>query len=448
SETKTLQEETLSVLLDSELMAPRGSEEEHLSHPGAPQYLQSLTRLAASLATERWASLETDGGVWWEHVLTHLLGWPHYEVRQLALERLLEKIEEEQENTRHTDLWPLPSELCTILTSLALHELHPTCLAKFLHILSIIPLSCLLPWSDGGTLLADQEALERLLTVTDTSAHSVELHCAALTLASRLVVHLAEKMLQDGPDDGAVSCAARWGALVTQCCGEEQPVEVKMTAADVLVKATPTLLTSTKMPLDITQTLTLWQNLFTLLQDEDEDVRDRAADFICSTPTHTFSPDVAPGPVAPPVALEMGVWLLCQLIQVWDQVAIGMVTLTKWLLGSEMEEEPGREATPVLDLEFLFEKGDLNLWAEPLQWARLLHRHLLGLSVAAGSPAPHPAEVKRLSSAVEGHARSVEQAMTSLPALAQFTATTEHVRLAVLHERLTLAQSALAAFER
>lgn len=51
---------------------------------------------------------------------------------------------------------------------------------------------------------------------------------------------------------------------------------------------------------------------------------------------HLFKPlilGVAQGAFSPPVALQMGVEILCQLFQVWDQVAIGMITLTNWLLG-------------------------------------------------------------------------------------------------------------------
>lgn len=44
---------------------------------------------------------------------------------------------------------------------------------------------------------------------------------------------------------------------------------------------------------------------------------------------------VATGAVCPPVALETGVALLCQLFQMWDQVAAGIVNLTEWQLGDE-----------------------------------------------------------------------------------------------------------------
>lgn len=38
--------------------------------------------------------------------------------------------------------------------------------------------------------------------------------------------------------------------------------------------------------LGITHTVALWKCLFTLLQDEDQDVRDGAAEFTCYIPTH------------------------------------------------------------------------------------------------------------------------------------------------------------------
>lgn len=39
------------------------------------------------------------------------------------------------------------------------------------------------------------------------------------------------------------------------------------------------------------------------------------------------------GAVCPPVALRLGLALLCQLFPVWGQVAAGTATLLEWLLG-------------------------------------------------------------------------------------------------------------------
>ncbi|KAI4888638.1 hypothetical protein NFI96_027081, partial [Prochilodus magdalenae] len=291
SQVKKLREKTLAILLDSELVAPLGPEEVHLSSPGATQYLQSLARLAAIVAMKSagvWGRQEEDGVQ--KHLLQRLLQCPHYEVRQLVLERLLERLKMDWEKTQRTDLQSLPFDLgVATLTNLALHEPHPTCLAKVLQVLTVLPLSSLLPWCDGNVSLTDEEALEHLLSVAEKSSHSLELHCAALSLASRLVVHLVERKPQEKLGGAAVEHVTLWGAMVNQCCSEERPADVKVTAAEVIVKATPTLLTASTLPLGIKHTLALWQNLFTLLQDEDMDVRERAADFICFVPKHLLS---------------------------------------------------------------------------------------------------------------------------------------------------------------
>lgn len=192
----------------------------------------------------------------------------------------------------------------------------------------------------------------------------------------------------------------------------------------------------------------------------------------------------------------MGVGILCQLFQVWDQVAIGMMTLTEWLLGGD-QAELGNEKTLDLvrtqivrhiinlnlnslyemvswgsfcfencflcimltprfisslnlgqDEEFLFEKGDLNLWAEPLQWARLLHKHLCALSTLSGSSSLCPEELDRFSAIADTNADSARQAMSSLPALPQFSATIEHAKLTLLNERATLTRNVLATIRR
>lgn len=112
--------------MDSELVAPRRPDEVHLSGPGVTQYLQSLAYLATSIAMQSsalWSTLETDGQL--KDLLSRLLQCSHYEVRQLALERLLERL---QTNREHRSL-PFDLSVST-LEYLALHEPHPTCLAK------------------------------------------------------------------------------------------------------------------------------------------------------------------------------------------------------------------------------------------------------------------------------------------------------------------------------
>ncbi|XP_016355992.1 thyroid adenoma-associated protein homolog [Sinocyclocheilus anshuiensis] len=292
------------------------------------------------------------------------------------------------------------------------------------------------------TSLSCLEVLEHLLTLLETSTHSVELYCAALSLTSQLVLHLAESTPQQDVSEAAVVCLSRWGALVMQGCAEDQPAEVKLVSAEVLVKAVPTLLTAPALPLGITHTVALWKSLFTLLQDEDQDVRDGAADFTCYIPAHLHNTGVSTGAVSPPVALEMGVGLLCQLFQMWGQLAAGMVNLIQWLLGDEQSDTRCEESLD-LDEEFLFEKGDLNLWAEPLLWARMLHRHLSALVSVTHSPDVSAAELDRLSAIAKSNALAAQRSMKALPALPQFSATIEYAKISLRKERASLALNLL-----
>uniref|UniRef100_A0A671MCS0 tRNA (32-2'-O)-methyltransferase regulator THADA n=2 Tax=Sinocyclocheilus anshuiensis TaxID=1608454 RepID=A0A671MCS0_9TELE len=449
SQLKKLHEEALQILMASELVAPQGTVKRLIASKikvfvyVATQYLQSLAHIAVSVCVESphlWDCPESAG--FQRDLLERLLRCLHYEVRLFALDQLLRRLQKTEEESQHRGQGPLPFDLSvSSLTSLAFHETYPGCQAKVLQVLAVLPLSSLLPWRDGMTSLSCLEVLEHLLTLLETSTHSVELYCAALSLTSQLVLHLAESTPQD-VSEAAVVCLSRWGALVMQGCAEDQPAEVKLVSAEVLVKAVPTLLTAPALPLGITHTVALWKSLFTLLQDEDQDVRDGAADFTCYIPAHLHNTGVSTGAVSPPVALEMGVGLLCQLFQMWGQLAAGMVNLIQWLLGDEQSDTRCEESLD-LDEEFLFEKGDLNLWAEPLLWARMLHRHLSALVSVTHSPDVSAAELDRLSAIAKSNALAAQRSMKALPALPQFSATIEYAKISLRKERASLALNLL-----
>ncbi|KAL0964357.1 hypothetical protein UPYG_G00322770 [Umbra pygmaea] len=446
TQLKELRDETLALLLTSDLVTPGGPSSGQGGPPGTTQYLLSLAHLALSASVESpqlWGMEEEDGGSARGAVLLgHLLQCTHYEVRELALGETLRRLERDGEAGR-VPSWP-PDTIVSTLTTLVLHETHPQALAKLLQVLSILSLHSDLRWGDGVQTLTQAEVLERVVSLAECSVHSVELHCAALTLGSRLVVQLAQSNPQGV---SAVACVGRWGALVSQCCSEEQNTEVKMVAAEVLVSATPTLLTSSNPPLGVSLTVCLWRGLFTLLQDEEQEVRDRAATFICSLPAHLVNTDVPCVSLCPPVALETGVGLLCRLFQLWRQVPTGILTLIEWLLGDcNGEQQMASAGSPSLDEEdFLFEKGDLNLWAEPVQWVRLLHKHLGVLFQDPGLKAlkQNQAELLRLSAQAEALHLATQQGLKGLPALPQFSCTIEHAKLTLQQERATLAMDIL-----
>uniref|UniRef100_A0A8C1ZWK6 tRNA (32-2'-O)-methyltransferase regulator THADA n=1 Tax=Cyprinus carpio TaxID=7962 RepID=A0A8C1ZWK6_CYPCA len=357
SQLKKLREETLQILMASELVAPQGPDDTNLSVPGATQYLQSLAHIAVSVCVESphlWDCPESAG--FQRDLLERLLRCPHYEVRLFALDQLLRRLQKTEEESQRRGQGPMPFDLSvSSLTSLALHETYPGCQAKVLQVLAVLPLSWLLPWRDGMTSLSCLEVLEHLLTLLETSTHRA---------------HSLYKSL-----DGIFSFHLASGIFVR---------------------------------------------------------------LLCST---AFL-GVSTGAVSPPVALEMGVGLLCQLFQMWGQVAAGMVNLIQWLLGDEQSDTRCEESLD-LDEEFLFEKGDLNLWAEPLSWARMLHRHLSALVSVTHSLDVSTAELDRLSAIAKSNALAAQRSMKGLPALPQFSATIEYAKISLLKERTSLALNLL-----
>uniref|UniRef100_A0A3Q2TPU4 tRNA (32-2'-O)-methyltransferase regulator THADA n=1 Tax=Fundulus heteroclitus TaxID=8078 RepID=A0A3Q2TPU4_FUNHE len=451
SEVGALRQAALSVLMASELITPDSSSA--LLGPGTTQYLLSLAQVGLSACVDfpdLWRAFEQR-----KQLLDSLLRSSHYEVRELTLEIILRKLHEEEENKR-SPLW-LDETTVSDLTNMAVRETRHQCLAKVLQVLCMLSSKCELLWTDGAKTLSQKEVLMRLLTLAENFTHSVALLSAALTLASQLVVELVSSDHQD-PD--AAGCLAQWGALVSSCCGEEQPVEVKLMVAKVLVACSSSLMTDPRLPLGFPATVSLWRSLFTLLQDEDQDVRDSASDFTSRVPTHLLHKDAAGVSVCAPAALDLGVELLCRMFQLWGQLAAGVFALTRWLMGDEEgnDQEDEDESSCLDEVDFLFEKGELNLWAEPLQWVKLLHRHLCSLIVSLeqnegagtvdlGQAHQIQSQVHQIQSQARAQVLLSQQALSRLPALPQFSCTAEHVRLTLRHRRAELALDVLGRFK-
>ncbi|CAL9688228.1 unnamed protein product [Knipowitschia caucasica] len=431
-EVRELRREALSVLLESELLV--SGPESLVPAPGSIQLLLSLSRVALAACVEEPEQWDTPHA---PQLLESLLSSPCYEVRGLALDALLRQLQQ-----RGSSQW-LQQTTLSHLTGRAFHETHPHCLSKVLEVLCALGSTGPILWQDGGRIMAQEEVHKRLLSLTKTSAHSVDLQCAALSLLSLLVSHAVTSEPQDS---GAAWCYAEWAAVVCSGCSEEQPLEVKMTASKVLVQSTAPVLTSPHLPLGFDATVSLWKSLVTLLQDEDKDVRDAAADFICFVPESLLSPDVCRSSVCPPLALDSAVGILCRLLHQWGRLSEGVLSLAEWLMGNEEAcPEESAEAPSLDDEDFLFEKGELNLWAEPVQWVRLLHRHLAALlqSQDPESPASDPDRVRTLSDRAQSQTQAAVRSLSSLCPLPQFTGPMEHARLTLRLQRAQRAADVL-----
>lgn len=123
SEVGALRQDALSILMTSELVNSNKCPSISLG-PGSTQYLLSLARVALNASVEipeLWGSPELVS-----QLLQHLLQCPDYEVRQLTLERVLKRLQEE--DLRRPE-W-LDKTTQSNLSSLAFQETHPRCLAK------------------------------------------------------------------------------------------------------------------------------------------------------------------------------------------------------------------------------------------------------------------------------------------------------------------------------
>ncbi|XP_010793816.1 sodium channel and clathrin linker 1-like [Notothenia coriiceps] len=123
SEVSDLRQDALSVIMASDLVLsspPLG--------PGSTQCLLCLARVALSASVEipeLWGDPQPKS-----QLLQCLLKAPQYEVRELALEGVLRRLQEEEEDEEERGHQWLDQTTLSNLTSLALHETHPQCLAK------------------------------------------------------------------------------------------------------------------------------------------------------------------------------------------------------------------------------------------------------------------------------------------------------------------------------
>ena len=123
SEVSDLRQDALSVIMASDLppsSPPLG--------PGSTQCLLCLAQVALSASVEipeLWGGPQSKS-----QLLQCLLKAPQYEVRELALEGVLRRLQEEEEDEEERGHQWLDQTTLSNLTSLALHETHPQCLAK------------------------------------------------------------------------------------------------------------------------------------------------------------------------------------------------------------------------------------------------------------------------------------------------------------------------------
>ncbi|XP_055671940.1 thyroid adenoma-associated protein isoform X1 [Falco peregrinus] len=429
------------IISDSELVSgiPYSS-----AVPGLIQYLQSITKLVISVLSvtagpdvQSSSSPVAKKTVKPSLSIVHLLHCEFHEVRLLALEAILlwlKQINSKQIAEGGGGVMCLLIDLEGTLLTMALEEKNLQCFCKVLEILYNMDLRNVLPETEHSIKMNPNELLTWSLNIVDTSDSS-EVQSIALKFGSKLVIHLLQKHQQI-----SAVVLKKWVQLVVYFCGDEQQTEMLLAAAEVLRSITSFLLINEKLILGLSDTLAMWKCVVLLLQNEDSVVRDAAAEVIQVAQSEEWSSkgtEFALRIVNAPMSLDLAFGMLCELLRRWGAVRAGVPILLEWLLGDGDLKRDSETSAPEED-DYLFDKGEVNFWAEKLTHVRQLSKHLLQLISMTHLTLPNHGELSRLSRIALDQAQLIGHLLRALPLTPEFSKTAEFTRLAIQNERISV----------
>ncbi|NXM79296.1 THADA protein, partial [Serilophus lunatus] len=432
-------EEMNSIISDSELVSgiPYSS-----AVPGLIQYLQSITRLVISMLSRTAdPDIQSSSSAVAKEMakpslsIAHLLHCEFHEVRLIALEAILLWLKQrhsEQNSEGREGVSCLLIDLENTLLIMALKETNLQCFCKVLEILYNMDLRNVLPKTECSIKMNPNELLTWSLSRVDIS-NSTEGQTIALKFASKLIIHLLQNHQQVSKED-----LKKWVQLIVQFCGDEQETEMLLAAAEILKSVTPFLLIDEKLILGLSDTLALWKCVILLLQNEDLVVRDAAAEVIQVAQSEKKSNEGTESAlriVNAPMALDLAFGILCELLQWWGETHAGVPILLEWLLG-DTDLKRDSETSAQEEDDYLFDKGEVNFWAEKLTHVRKLSKHLLQLISMTHLTLSDHGELNRLSGIALDQAQLIEHLLRALPPAPEFSKTAEFTRLAIQNERV------------
>ncbi|PNI47942.1 THADA isoform 2, partial [Pan troglodytes] len=411
--------------------------------PGLPQYLQSLTRLAIAAV---WAAAAKSGERERNVPISfsQLLESAFPEVRSLTLEALLEKFLAAASGLGEKGLPPLLCNMGEKFLLLAMKENHPECFCKILKILHCMDPGEWLPQTEHCVHLTPKEFL--IWTMDIASNERSEIQSVALRLASKVISHHMQTCVENRELIAAE--LKQWVQLVISSCEDHLPTESRLAVVEVLTSTTPLFLTNPHPILELQDTLALWKCVLTLLQSEEQAVRDAATETVTTAMSQENtcqSTEFAFCQVDASIALALALAVLCDLLQQWDQLAPGLPILLGWLLGESDDLVACVESMHQVEEDYLFEKAEVNFWAETLIFVKYLCKHLFCLLSKSGWRPPSPEMLCHLQRMVSEQCHLLSQFFRELPPAAEFVKTVEFTRLRIQEER-TLACLRLLAF--
>ncbi|XP_053314799.1 thyroid adenoma-associated protein [Spea bombifrons] len=412
--------------------------------PGHVLYMQSVAQLVLSVLSVHVTGGSTDtdrsktGDLDFPGLIQHMLTSDFHEVRLLSLQSLLQWVTLSPSAASYVHLsLDIEKTLCQMITK----ETNSECLCQVLKICYELDAKKILLMAKNHFHVEARDFLQLIVELASTRSHSLDIQSSALKLSSKLVIRLVAES-QEAPE----SDLRDWIALLVHSCEVEVQTENKMAAAEVLINTAPYLLLCQRPVLGLSETLNLWKCVVQLLQCEDQDVRDTAADIIRVAQRSSLSGSVFPFcAVNPPKALDLTLCVLCEMLRRWDRVPDGVLVLTEWLL--DEDDLSDLQTAKSVEDDFLFEKGEANFWAEKLLYVRLLSTHLRKLISATSCSLPS-ARLRQLSSGVSEHCDRTERSIEGLPPSPEFLKTSEYTRLLIQKERTSKCMEILSLIQK
>uniref|UniRef100_F7E3P6 tRNA (32-2'-O)-methyltransferase regulator THADA n=1 Tax=Callithrix jacchus TaxID=9483 RepID=F7E3P6_CALJA len=413
--------------------------------PGLPQYLQSITRLAIAAV---WAAAAKSGERKRDVPISfsQLLESAFPEVRSLTLEALLEKFLLAASGLGEKGLQPLLCNMGEKCLLLAMKESHPECFCKILKILHCMNPNEWLPQTEDCVHLTPKEFL--IWTMDIASNERSEIQSVALRLASKIISHHMQSCVENRESIAAE--LKQWVQLVILSCEDHLPTESRLAAVEVLTSTAPLFLTNPSPILELQDTLALWKCVLTLLQSEEQAVRDAATEIVTTSMSQENtcqSTEFSFCQVDASIALGLALAVLCDLLQQWDELALGVPIMLGWLLGESDDLVVCVESMHQVEEDYLFEKEAVNFWAETLIFVKYLCKHLFSLLSTSGWRPPSPELLCHLQRMVSEQCHLLSQLFRELPPAAEFVKTVEFTRLCIQKERTSACLRLLAFLE-
>lgn len=355
--------EILSTLLDT---CNKHNEYTSMHQPGQVYYLITITKV------HLWRIEQTkvlSGDQCGTDCLLNLLNSPVYEVRLEVLtwmEAILTRshsLECDAQNGMscfcYLSMIGQSTELLDLLVKLTGQERHPICLAKVLSVLCSPLLSHILSTS---TKFDPSEIMNRVLNLLKESTRE-EVQESAIRFSSVLVPLVYHQGLHQRNSELFSRCCT----LLQEFSATEKNAETQLACALLLQKNAVILL---KDPANILNHLRLsfWQIVFNLLQEDDMDVKDTAAEIYNQLqPSH-------PVPVHCTVAIDC---LIQELLSSSNSTGSPQVdlhllgTLISWM---SPNRHPNQETK-----ERLFDRGEMNTYRDNVDFLQTLASHLENL---------------------------------------------------------------------